>query len=167
MTLNRAVVMDRDGTLVRSFIENGVSRGPRSVSEIEYLPSVGEVILQIKKAGWLVVMVSNQPEVARGIKTIEEDEDIADTIVDDLGLDDSFACWHDECDGCSCRKPKPGMLYTAAYMRNICLSKSVMVGDSWKDIQAAVDAKLNNQYKVATNEGLAEFGEWFFQNYKD
>lgn len=167
MTLNRAVFFDRDGTLVRAFIENGISRGPRSIGEIEYLPSVARVLLEIEKAGFQTIMISNQPEVARGIKTEEDDGDIADQIVCDLFLDGTFTCYHDEHDNCSCRKPNPGMFYAAAYAHGIDLSKSVMVGDSWKDIQAAVDVKLHNQYKVATNEGLAAFGAWFYQNYKD
>lgn len=90
----------------------------------------------LSNAGFLLIVVTNQPDVARGITTRETVETIHDYISICLPINDFYACFHEDKDGCNCRKPLPGSLLKAAKIHNIDLSKSYMVGDRRKDIEA-------------------------------
>jgi D-glycero-D-manno-heptose 1,7-bisphosphate phosphatase len=81
-------------------------------------------------------MVTNQPDIARGLVTAESVEAINGALKAQLGLDDIYVCLHMDEDQCDCRKPKPGLLIEAARRWNIDLRRSFMVGDRWRDIEA-------------------------------
>ena len=85
-------------------------------------------------------VVTNQPDVARGDTTVSEVESIHDFLLQQLPLDGIRVCYHDNQDGCACRKPLPGMLYDISKEFNIDLSNSYMIGDRWKDIDAGYAA---------------------------
>jgi D-glycero-D-manno-heptose 1,7-bisphosphate phosphatase len=132
----KAVFLDRDGVLNRAFVRNGKPHPPSSLEELEMLPGVSEACLDLRKAGFLLIMVTNQPDVARGTQTQRVVEAINRALSDRLSLDDIKVCYHDNSDNCKCRKPEPGLFLEAAKDWTIDLSGSFVVGDRWKDIEA-------------------------------
>ena len=92
-----------------------------------------EALARLKSAGFALVVVTNQPDVARGDVTEEVVRAINDRLASLLPLDEVRVCCHDDADGCDCRKPKPGLLTRPPLYD---LSRSVMVGDRWRDIEA-------------------------------
>jgi D-glycero-D-manno-heptose 1,7-bisphosphate phosphatase len=132
----RAVFLDRDGVLNGVSLENGRPHPPSSRDQLEILPGVPEALRALREAGYLLVVVTNQPDVARGTTTRAEVEGINDFLMHSLGLDAIDVCFHDDQDRCSCRKPAPGLLLAAAERFGIDLAASFMVGDRWRDIEA-------------------------------
>jgi D-glycero-D-manno-heptose 1,7-bisphosphate phosphatase len=133
MTLARAAFLDRDGVINRAVVRKGKPYPPATVEEVEILPGVPGAIARLQHAGYVVVVVTNQPDIARGTTTPAIVDRIHAYLRAELGLDDIRVCPHDDADGCECRKPKPGLLLRApAYD----LAASVMIGDRWRDIEA-------------------------------
>ena len=136
----RAIFLDRDGVINQAEIVDGVPRSPRKFDEFKILSGVKEAIAGFKKKGFKIIVVTNQPEVSRGLLEKEELDKMHAHLKTKLDVDDIFICLHDDHHNCNCRKPKPGMLMEAAKRWNIDLSESYMVGDRWKDIEAGKDA---------------------------
>jgi D-glycero-D-manno-heptose 1,7-bisphosphate phosphatase len=134
------VFLDRDGVLNRAFPEDGTTRPPRNIDELELLPKVPEAIERLRTAGFALVVVTNQPDVARGLQTQAAVEAINQELSRQLPLLDTFACYHDTPDVCLCRKPKPGLLFAAAQKWNLDLPRGFMIGDRWSDVVAAQSA---------------------------
>jgi D-glycero-D-manno-heptose 1,7-bisphosphate phosphatase len=132
----RAVFLDRDGILNRAFVRNGKPFPPSNLSELEILPGTLEACNRLHKAGFLLIIVTNQPDVARGSQKREVVEAINQVLTDSLAIDAIKVCYHDDSDDCTCRKPEPGLLLEAAGECKIDPSLSFMVGDRWKDIEA-------------------------------
>jgi D-glycero-D-manno-heptose 1,7-bisphosphate phosphatase len=137
---NRAVFLDRDGVINRAIVRSGRPFPPLSLAELEILPGVPEAIKLLHEAGLMLIVVTNQPDVARGVVQISTVEAINDYLSQSLPIDEFRTCYHDNDAGCSCRKPSPGSLITAAKLYNISLSDSFMVGDRWRDIEAGLRA---------------------------
>jgi D-glycero-D-manno-heptose 1,7-bisphosphate phosphatase len=97
---------------------------------------VADAMRSLHKAGWLLIVVTNQPDVARGTAQQADIEAINQHLQQHLPIDEFRTCYHDSADGCSCRKPLPGALLEAARVYGIDLSVSYMVGDRWRDIEA-------------------------------
>jgi D-glycero-D-manno-heptose 1,7-bisphosphate phosphatase len=135
-----AVFLDRDGVINRTIVVDGVPYPPQSVSEIEILPGVPEALAKLSQLGLPLVVVTNQPDVARGTQTREAVERINNFLSARLPLTEICTCFHDGPDNCSCRKPKAGLLIEAARLYNIDLARSFMVGDRWSDIVAGKTA---------------------------
>jgi len=132
-----AVFLDRDGVLNRSFLHaDGKTHPPQTPDQLEILPGVLEACLSLRRAGFLLIVVTNQPDVARGTQRREVVETINRKLLRQIPLDEISVCYHDDADDCPCRKPKAGMLLQAALVRGIDLHKSYMIGDRWKDIEA-------------------------------
>lgn len=134
--MNRAVFLDRDGVIDRAYVREGKPYPPTSLAEIEVLPGVPQALSALRKAGFLLIVVTNQPDVARGITSREAVEEINKHLAWHLAIDEFCACFHDTNDGCDCRKPLPGALLAAAKRHSIDLMSSYMVGDRWLDIEA-------------------------------
>lgn len=134
--VTRAVFLDRDGVLTRSFTRGGRPYAPTSLEEFELLPGVSESIARLHAAGFCLVIVTNQPDVGAGKLRREVVEQMHASLRAWLPLDDIKVCFHTDADGCACRKPKPGMLIEAARERGIDLGRSFMVGDRWRDVLA-------------------------------
>ena len=100
------------------------------------MPDAGAALAALSAAGWLLVGVTNQPDVARGTQRRETVEAINAAVLAALPLQDIFVCYHDASDECECRKPRPGLLHQAAAKYCSDLAASVMIGDRWKDIEA-------------------------------
>ena len=134
--VRRAVFLDRDGVLNAAVVRDGVPHPPGDGDEVEVLPGVEEACNRLRTAGFELVVVTNQPAVARGTQTMEAVRRINDALLMTLPLDEVIVCPHDDADGCACRKPKPGMLVDAAQRRGLDLHASFMVGDRWRDVEA-------------------------------
>jgi D-glycero-D-manno-heptose 1,7-bisphosphate phosphatase len=117
-------------------IRSGKPYPPASLAELEILPRVPEALDRIKEAGFVSIVVTNQPDVARGTTSRAEVEAMNGTLTERLAIDEFRVCYHDGQDNCECRKPKPGMLLQAAKQWNLDLAASYMVGDRWRDIEA-------------------------------
>ena len=146
----RAVFLDRDGTLN---VKNGFITSP---AQLSLLPGVGDAVRAINEKGFLAVLATNQPVIARGEcteATLRQIHNKLETLLGEAGayLDAICYCPHHPDKGypgeipalkitCGCRKPAPGLLLTAARDMNIDLSSSYMVGDSWRDVQTAANA---------------------------
>ena len=133
---NKAFFLDRDGVINRAFVRNGKSYPPQSIEEFEILPGVIEAISILRRNGFKVIVVTNQPDVSSGVQKLETVEEFHRKLRETLSLDDIEVCYHLESDQCKCRKPKPGMIFSAAEKWSIDLSKSFLVGDRWRDIGA-------------------------------
>jgi D-glycero-D-manno-heptose 1,7-bisphosphate phosphatase len=133
---HRAVFLDRDGVLNRALVVDGVPRPPASLVQLEILPGVSESLALLRNAGFRLIVVTNQPDIARGRQTLEGVNRLNAALRDRLDFDDIYMCPHDDRDGCDCRKPRPGMLLRAAKAHGIDLRCSVMVGDRDRDIEA-------------------------------
>jgi D-glycero-D-manno-heptose 1,7-bisphosphate phosphatase len=143
MKLNKAVFLDRDGVINRPIIAGGKPYPPRTVADFEILPGVVQACADLKHAGYLLVVVTNQPDVGRGILKKEVVEAIHHTMVRQLPIDRVEVCYHAGTKfgvECECRKPRPGMLFAAAEKLAIDLKRSFMVGDRWRDIECGRSA---------------------------
>ena len=138
--MRRAVFLDRDGVINRAIVRDGKPYPPASLEELEILPGVQEALQKLHDANYLLVVVTNQPDVARGTSKREDVELINAFLAAQLPIDDFKTCYHDSGDQCNCRKPLPGALIEAAQEHNIDLSKSFMVGDRWRDVEAGASA---------------------------
>jgi D-glycero-D-manno-heptose 1,7-bisphosphate phosphatase len=134
--MKRAVFLDRDGVLNRAVVRGGKPYPPSNVSELEILPGVEEALAALRKAGFLLIVVTNQPDVARGTTTREAVDAINAALGTELPIDEFRTCYHDSEAGCDCRKPRPGALLAAAAHHGIDLYDSFMVGDRWRDAEA-------------------------------
>ena len=138
--MTKAIFLDRDGVLNRATIIKGIPHPPSDISELEILPGVPQALAKLKAAGFRLIVVSNQPDVARGTQSLKTVEAINDVLKEQLAIDEIRICYHDDADHCECRKPLPGMLVEAAKDTQINLTESYMVGDRWRDIEAGKNA---------------------------
>jgi D-glycero-D-manno-heptose 1,7-bisphosphate phosphatase len=132
----RAVFLDRDGVLNANLVRNNRPYAPRTHEEFSVLPGVEDAVRQIKAAGFLTIVVTNQPDVADGITSRATVDAFHAELRQRMPLDDIKICFHNNADRCSCRKPLPGLILEAGAERGIDLVASYMVGDRWRDIKA-------------------------------
>jgi D-glycero-D-manno-heptose 1,7-bisphosphate phosphatase len=135
--MRRAVFLDRDGVINRVPIRNGKVATPRKFEEFELIKGTSEEVTRIKTAGFFVFVITNQPDVARGILPAGELEKMSAAIRKQLSVDEIWVCPHDDAAQCSCRKPKPGMIDLARKKYAFSIAESFLVGDSWKDMELA------------------------------
>ncbi|NTW99378.1 MAG: HAD-IIIA family hydrolase [Geobacteraceae bacterium] len=134
--MKRAVFLDRDGVTIEAIVREGKPYSPATLSAVKITEDIDIVLQKISAAGFMIIGITNQPDVARGLQTKEAVEEINHYLVDILPIKTIMLCCHDEKDECNCRKPKPGLLLDAAKLFNIDLAESYMVGDRWKDVDA-------------------------------
>ncbi len=152
--MNRAVFLDRDGVLneLVYYPEQGTIDSPFTAGQLKLFPGAGEAVNSLARAGYKIVVASNQPGIAKGHLSMEDFQEIAEKMRQGLAegggsLDGEYYCFHHPDakdaslrDDCACRKPKPGLLLRAGEEMNIDLSQSWMVGDGITDIQAGKSA---------------------------
>jgi len=153
--LRRAVFLDRDGVINRALERDGLPYPPTSLKEFEILPEVPAACAKLKQAGFLLVVVTNQPDVGRGTLKREIVETIHAGMCHQLPIDRVEVCYHpgQGAPACDCRKPKPGMLLRAAKALGVDLAHSWMVGDRWRDIDCGHAAGC---LTIFINRGYAE-----------
>ena len=158
----KAIFLDRDGTI------NKYVGFLRNIDDFELIEGVAEAIKLINQSGYLAIVVTNQPVIARGEVSWEELNGIHKKMATLLGkegayVDGIYICPHHPAKGfegerpeykidCDCRKPKPGLLLQAAKDFNIDLSESYMIGDSHRDVEAGENAGVKKSIKVEENE---------------
>lgn len=128
--------MDRDGVINRAVVRDGKPYPPSNLDTLEILPGVAGAMNALHDAGWLLIVVTNQPDVSRGTVLRADVEAINQYLRRRLPIDEIYTCYHDSVDRCECRKPLPGSLLAAATQHGIDLSASYMVGDRWRDTEA-------------------------------
>jgi D-glycero-D-manno-heptose 1,7-bisphosphate phosphatase len=148
-----AVFLDRDGVLTRSFVRNGKPFAPRKLSEFRILPGAAAAVARLKKAGFVVVVVTNQPDLGHGLISHEELAAMHARLSENVAVDAILVCPHRQDEGCACRKPKPGLIRRAMRRFRPDPAHSYMVGDRWSDIVAGRAAGL---YTVFLNRGYSE-----------
>jgi D-glycero-D-manno-heptose 1,7-bisphosphate phosphatase len=133
---HRAVFLDRDGVLNEAPVVAGRPQAPSGLDELRVLPGARAACAELAAAGFLLICITNQPDIARGTVERVAVEEMNEHIRSEFGLHDVLMCPHDDVDACRCRKPRPGMLLDAAEQWDIDLARSVTVGDRWRDIAA-------------------------------
>ncbi|PYO56585.1 MAG: HAD family hydrolase, partial [Candidatus Rokuibacteriota bacterium] len=151
----RAAFLDRDGVLNRAVVRDGLPYPPGTLAELEITPDAPRALGSLRAAGLSLIGVTNQPDVARGTQRREVVESINAALRAALPLDDLLTCYHDDSDGCHCRKPAAGLLIEAADRHGLDLSSSFMIGDRWKDVEAGRRARCMT---VFIDNGYAERG---------
>ena len=151
----RAVFLDRDGVISRSLVRDGLPFAPTTLNGFEILPEAAEACRRLKQAGFLLIVVTNQPEVGRGTLKKETVEAMHAKMCRELPIDRVGVCYHPGhgMSQCDCRKPKTGLLLSAAQEMNIDLAQSWMVGDRWRDIDCGFAAGCQT---VFIERGYAE-----------
>ncbi len=128
-----AIFLDRDGVINRAIVQNRRPGAPTRVEDLEILPHVREALAKLREAGYALVVVTNQPDVAKGRVQREVIEAMHARLMMELPLDEVRVCYHMDADDCPCRKPKPGLLLDPP---TYAVERSVMVGDRWRDVEA-------------------------------
>ncbi len=136
----KAVFLDRDGVLNVPVVMDGLSYPPSSVENLQLYRDARGALQQLQRAGYRLIVVTNQPDIARGSQTREAVEEINAAIRAKLPVDEFCICPHDDVDRCACRKPKPGLVLEAATRLGIDLAHSFLIGDRWRDIDCGAAA---------------------------
>jgi D-glycero-D-manno-heptose 1,7-bisphosphate phosphatase len=130
------VFMDRDGVLNEIVVRDGRVESPRSLEEFRLVADARSAVARLRAAGLPVLVVTNQPDIARGLLPAADLDAMLKRLRTEAGVDDATACPHEDADECTCRKPQPGMLTGLARKWNVDPSQSWMVGDTWRDVEA-------------------------------
>ena len=154
-TVRRAVFLDRDGVLNEAVVRDGKPYPPQSAEAVRLVDGAAEGLARLRELGFLLLVATNQPDVARGTQTMAELNAINDVLRGALPLDEFLICPHDSGDGCECRKPKAGLLREGAERFGFELANCYMIGDRWRDMDAAEAAGVTG---VWIDYGYAERG---------
>lgn len=174
-----AVFLDRDGVINRAFVREGKPYPPDGIEQLEILPGVPEALARLRAAGFRLVVVTNQPDVARGTQRRDVIDAMHAALAAALPLDEFRVCDHDDQDACRCRKPGPGMLEDAARDADLSLPGSFMVGDRWRDVEAGRRAGCTTVFidrgyserrpdqPDVTVSSLSEAADWILSHRRD
>lgn len=133
----KAIFLDSDGVLNRAILKDGKIAAPTSVDDLDIPSDVKPDLDKLKAAGFMLICVTNKPDVERGLMSQEDVDAIYKKMRSELPLDDIFICYHENSD---CYKPKPGLLLDAAKKYGIDMAQSYMIGDRWRDVGAGFNA---------------------------
>jgi D-glycero-D-manno-heptose 1,7-bisphosphate phosphatase len=152
----RAVFLDRDGVLNANMVRDGRLVAPTALADFRLLPRVDADVRRLKIAGFVVVVVTNQPDLATGRTSWETLDAMHALLRRRVAVDDIKVCPHLDEHGCGCRKPKPGMLLAAEAERGLALRDSYLVGDRWRDVAAGHAAGCTTMLVVPDDQPPAE-----------
>jgi len=136
----RAVFLDRDGVLVRAAALKEYALGPVTLEDFSIFPEAANAVHRLRQTGLLTVLATNQPAISRGQMNWETLNEMHRILQSTIPLDRIEICPHSDADQCACRKPKPGMLLAAADSLGIDLRASYFIGDTARDVGAALAA---------------------------
>jgi D-glycero-D-manno-heptose 1,7-bisphosphate phosphatase len=137
-------VLDRDGVLNEATVDDSGARSPRTLDEFVVVPDAPRCVHQLHDAGFVVLVATNQPDVARNRLNRAVLEQMHALLTEDVGVDRIYTCPHDNQDGCSCRKPETGLLVRAIAEYDLNVSNCWLIGDRWVDLLAARRAGLRS-----------------------
>lgn len=135
--MKQAVFLDSDGVLNEAIINNGKPAAPTSLNQLVIPDEVLPALERLKAEGYLLICVTNKPDIERGLMTQADLDAIIKKLQEELPLDDIFICYKE---GSPCYKPNPGLLIEAAKKYKVDLLYSYMIGDRWRDIGAGQNA---------------------------
>jgi len=153
--MRRGVFLDRDGVLNEPVVRDGKPYPPSDANELVMCPGADVAARELRDAGFALIVVSNQPDIARRTTSAQTVDAINAKLRSLVPLDDVLVCAHDDADACRCRKPRPGLLEEGARRHGIDLARSYMVGDRWRDIEAGAAAGCRT---ALIDRGYAERG---------
>jgi D-glycero-D-manno-heptose 1,7-bisphosphate phosphatase len=170
--VRRAVFLDRDGVLNRPVVRNGQPHPPSCVEDFELYDDVEEGCAQLKAAEFLLVVITNQPDVGRGMQSRKAVEAMHVKLQSALpSLDRIEICYHAGKrygESCDCRKPRPGMILRAAADLKIDLGASYVIGDRWRDVDCARAAGCRAIFiQRGYQESLREVPDFTVENFND
>jgi len=144
--------LDRDGVINKGYMTNGKSYAPRKIEDFKLLPYVKESIEKLLNNGYLIIVVTNQPDISNGSLSLDVLYLMHNKLREKLGVTDIYFCPHSKSENCECRKPKPGMILSAVKKYKINISNSFLIGDRASDIEAANAIRcrsifINRNYK--------------------
>lgn len=142
--MNKAVFLDRDGVVNHSLVIEGRPYSPKSLKELKIVKNCKKLLNELKIRGYILIVVTNQPDIARGKMDINNLIEINNHLLNRLPIDEIIICTHDDHDLCECRKPKPGMIINAKNKFSIDLNKSFLIGDRRSDIECAKNAGVSS-----------------------
>lgn len=145
--------VDRDGVLNHSDVRGGKPYAPRSLKDFRLLPGTAKSVSELKAAGFVVVVVTNQPDVGLGHLARDVLAAMHKRLQQRIQVDAIYACLHRQDEGCSCRKPRPGLILQAASEWKIDVQASFMVGDRWSDVAAGQAA---GAFTIFIDRGYSE-----------
>lgn len=139
----KVVFLDRDGVLNHLVKRAGSFYSPQNFEDFQLVTGAKEFVDSVRKMGYLVIVISNQPDISRRKLSQSDLDKMTDLLFEKLNIDDVFYCTHDDNNDTGCRKPAPGLFFTAQKKYNVDFNKSFMVGDTWKDVEAAKNANIS------------------------
>jgi D-glycero-D-manno-heptose 1,7-bisphosphate phosphatase len=137
--MTKAVFLDRDGVLNHSVVRDGTPY-PAGLNDLAIYPDAAGALRRLKQAGYLLIVVTNQPDIARGTLARAVVDEINAVLGAALPVDEFVVCPHDNSANCACRKPKPGMVLEAAARHSVDLTASFLIGDRWRDVDCGAAA---------------------------
>jgi len=154
--MDPAIFLDRDGVVIENRDEY-----VRSWNDVIFLPGALEALRTARISPFRIVVVTNQSAVGRGIISLADAEEINSKFINKVAseggrLDGLFMCPHSPAENCSCRKPRPGLLFNAAAKMNIDISQSYMIGDALSDLEAGQAAGVLQALLVRTGRGAIQ-----------
>lgn len=156
------IFLDRDGVINRLMLERGPRESPLTAADFELLPGAKQALEILKFAGYKLLIITNQPNVAKGKSTkqdyIEIEERMHQLLGEKAKIDGIYACLHhpdpaqvvvkELLQECDCRKPKPGLIHQAAKDHLIDLQNAWLIGDAPSDIETGINAGLNPKHLI-------------------
>ena len=133
----KCIFLDRDGVINKPIIIDNKPYSPRNKYQFELLPNIEKYLKKIHSLGFLTIIITNQPDISTNHINENLLNEFHDIIKNKMPITDIYVCKYIDTDDCYCRKPKPGLILTAAKKYKINLKKSYFIGDRWKDIDAA------------------------------
>ena len=171
-TRRRAVFLDRDGVINKPVIRAGRPYPPAEAQDFEIYDDVADGCARLEEAGYLLVVVTNQPDVARGTQTRAAVEEMHRKMQEALPqIRRVEVCWHagtDFGDPCDCHKPEPGMVRRAAEELGLEVSQSFLIGDRWRDVDCGHRAGCRTVFVDRKySEPLRQLPDWTVNSFGD
>lgn len=148
-----AVFLDRDGVLNISHVVYGKPFAPKALNDFIFVKGAGAALARLKEAGYLLIVITNQPDVGNGLVSREIVEAMNAKLQETLPVDDIEVCYASQKDGSPRRKPEPGMIFDASGKWEIDLPSSFVIGDRWSDVEAGSRAGCKT---IFIDNGYAE-----------
>lgn len=142
--MKQGVFIERDGILNRTRVEGRQQLAPLALEDYRPHIEIAPLLNELRAAGLILIVTTNQPALSRGLLSRRELDRMHDNLRRTFPLDDILVCPHEEMDGCSCRKPKPGLLVEGCFKWRLDMSRSFVISDKWQDAEAARRAGLTS-----------------------